>query len=186
MRRNTGKQGRKQQRPRRLARAGLRTAHQIIQDLEISESTFQRLVRAGLAAVVQGHGAAPALYDPLVVAKFVRKSDDPSEEDEDEMMSVGAGNSINLEKYRKEKAREAKRRNDLAEGRLIEMEEVHAFIDLFFGTLRTEFEAMERVHGTAVGDWARQAIARTEEAIKAKLPKPEPAVPPLTQGTLAI
>lgn len=166
------------------SRVALRTAHQLQQELEISERTFQRLVQDGLKPARPGRGSAPALYDPVIVAKFIRGATAPGDEDDEDLFS-GGSDSVWLERLRKEKAIEAKRRNEVASGRLVEIDDVLKSVDVIFTALRAEFEALERLYGAAVGDAIRQAIARAEVTMKAKLPKPA-GNGQAVQGTLAI
>jgi len=182
MRSKTPKRKKRAARP---AAGNLRTAQQLLQELDISESTFRRMVKAGLEAAQPGRGSAPALFDPVVVAKFIRQAGAALEDEDEDLMTGGSGDSVWLEKLRKEKALEAKRRNAIAEGRLVEIDEILKAVDVIFGALRAEFEALERLYGAAVGEAIRQAIVRAEATMKVKLPKPQGPIEG-SQGMLAI
>ncbi len=149
------------------SRGGLRTAKQLEKELDVSESTLARMIRDGLSPAVPSSGSAPALFDPVAVARYVRKAaaERPKAE------------AVWTETLQKERAREAKRRNDLAEGRLIAVDDVLSMVDTVFAALRTEFEAIERAHGTAVGDWIRQALARADASVRSRIPSPPAAAP---------
>jgi hypothetical protein len=88
--------------------------------------------------------------------------------DDPDLASAG-GTSKALEKYRAEKARQAKRENDVAEGRLWDAEQTRADLREMSAALRVELEAIERVHGKPVGDSIREAIERAEAALRARI-----------------
>lgn len=146
------------------------TAKQVQAELGISERTFQRMVQDGLAAVVPGKGAKPALYDPIKVALYLRQSVDETG-GEDELMSGPPGSSPWLEAYRKEKARAEKRRNDLAEQRIIDVADVQVMIDAIFDALSAELDVVCRLHGQKIGDDIRHAIARAQKKSAEVLPE---------------
>lgn len=79
------------------------------------------------------------------------------------------GTSKALEKYRAEKARQAKRENDLAEGRIVEREAMFAVADEIGRALATELEALDRVHGAVVGAALREAVVRQMQAWQGRL-----------------
>jgi len=65
-----------------------------------------------------------------------------------------------LEKYREEKFREARRRNELEEQTLIPVEEVRGVIAAATAAFRSEAEAIERSRGRDVGDEIRAMVER--------------------------
>jgi len=65
-----------------------------------------------------------------------------------------------LERYREEKVREARRRNELEEQALIPIEEVRGVIAAATSAFRSEAEAIERSRGREVGDEIRAMVER--------------------------
>jgi hypothetical protein len=65
---------------------------------------------------------------------------------------------------RRERIREAKRRNDLAEGRLVNVEELKAWTMEIAQNLRSEFEAVARAHGPEVERDIFEAVDRFDSA----------------------
>ena len=80
-------------------------------------------------------------------------------------LSAG-GTSVNLEKYRAEKARAAKRENGIAEGKLVEIAEVIRIEGEIFSALKTELEAVTRLQGPESVRLIQEAIARAEASGK--------------------
>ena len=81
-----------------------------------------------------------------------------------------------LEQYRQEKAREAKRKNDVAEGLLVDSAEIGSQLGEIGRVFREESSAIERIHGAAVGDLIRGAVDRAETSWRAAVVVPEPVV----------
>jgi hypothetical protein len=159
-RRDPGKQ-------KRAPRANLLTAVQIQEQLGISSSTFERMVRSGLQAAVPGVGSRPALYDAISVARC-RIDRTPAEEPEEWM--GGGDNSPWLEEYRKERARGEKFKNDHIQKIIMYVSEVHVLLDSVFDGLRAEFSAEERLLGPESVDRLRAAILRAQEKSLTLLP----------------
>jgi len=78
-----------------------------------------------------------------------------------------------LEAYRKEKTREARRKNAEAERVLLDAAEVARRFQAWAGMLRARFEALERAHGPQVGQALRSAIDRVESEYQAAFPPPK-------------
>jgi hypothetical protein len=94
----------------------------------------------------------------------------------DPLLAAG-GASQALEDYRREKAREAKRRNDVEEGRLVAVEEVRELNRGIMLALRAEFESLVKANPgmTAIGEEIRQAIARAEVSCQRRWAESKPA-----------
>lgn len=159
------------------------TAKQVQDQLGISERTFQRMAQDGLRPAVVGVGSKPALYDPITVAVYMRQSvDDAGSSENDGWMEGAPGSSVHLEAYRKEKAREARRKNDQAEGRIITVEDLHVMMDAIFDPLGAELGALQRAH-MILGNALLDALGRAKAKALEILPqKPEAKVEP--QGQL--
>lgn len=69
-----------------------------------------------------------------------------------------------LAEYRKEKAREAKRRNDVEEGILVAAEAVKALHLEAAAVFRRQAERLERKHGRGVGEKIQEMVAAVIEA----------------------
>jgi hypothetical protein len=83
--------------------------------------------------------------------------------DEDLLENMG-GTSQWLEAYRKEKTIEARRKNEIEAGRLVDVAEVErelAEVDRLF---REEAEALERTHGPEIGKDIRAMVERASNA----------------------
>jgi hypothetical protein len=158
------------------------TAKQIQDQLGISERTFQRMAQDGLRPSVVGVGSKPALYDPITVALYMRQSIDESGAAEgDGWMDGPAGSSPHLEAYRKEKARAEKRKNELAEKRIVDVGELHLMMDAIFESLGAELGALQRAHAM-LGNALLEALGRAKAKAIEVLP-PRPAAP-VAQGEL--
>lgn len=162
------KRGRKGGRQKRADRATLLTAVQIQQQLGISPSTFDRMVRSGLKASVAGVGSRPALYDAISVARCRVEKTTP--EDPEGGWMAGGDSSPWLEEYRKERARGEKFKNDHIQKIIMYVSEVHVVLDSVFDSLRAEFTAEERQLGPASVERLRAAIARAQEKSVTLLP----------------
>jgi hypothetical protein len=82
-----------------------------------------------------------------------------------------------LEDLRREKAREAKRRNDLAEGRLVELARVQAEASAIGTVLRVRSEAIERAFGAEVGKAVREMIDEMGRALRERVLGERPCPP---------
>ena len=170
-------------RTRNEAAPSLLTAKQVQEQLGIAERTFQRMVQDGLEAAVQGRGAKPALYDPIKVAVYLRQSvDDAGAGDGDAWMDGPPGSSPYLEAYRREKARAERRKNDLAEKRIVDVGELHVMMDAVFEALAVELTALQRAF-PLLGNALLEALERAKGKALEALP-PKPATPADHQGKL--
>lgn len=159
------------------------TAKQIQDQLGISERTFQRMAQDGLRPAVLGVGSKPALYDPITVALYMRQSIDESGASEgDGWMEGPAGSSPHLEAYRKEKARAERRKNDLAEKRIVDVGELHVMMDAIFESLGAELGALQRAH-VMLGNALLEALGRAQAKALEVLPA-KPEAPAEVQGQL--
>ena len=77
--------------------------------------------------------------------------------------SRGDGPSLTLERIRIARAEEVERDNLIANGRLIRLSDAENAMTEIAAALRTEFQAIERVHGKVVGESIRGALVRSEE-----------------------
>jgi hypothetical protein len=83
--------------------------------------------------------------------------------DEDLLENMG-GTSQWLEAYRKEKTIEARRKNEIEAGRLIDAAEIARELAELSRLFREECETLERVHGVEVGKDIRAMIERATTA----------------------
>lgn len=148
-------------RPRKRSTPGLMTRKALQAALGVPRSTWEHHVEAGLPIAKRGSGNTPHLYDPEAVRSWLAAREEPDPD-------LRGPSSPALEEYRKEKAREAKRRNDVEEGKLVDIETVRRDLATIFGAYRARLEAVERTHGPQVGDSLRAALAETEAVCKAK------------------
>jgi len=164
-------------RKKRSARAvgHLVPARRILEMLAISERTLQRMVGEGLPVAQAGRGGRASHYDPVAVQAWWKAR---QEEEDEGNLEDPAVTSPWLEKWREERHRDAKRRNDIAEGRLLQIETARGELQVIFGRLRIELEAVGRVHGPTVADAIRDAIERAEKSAEEKFPAPKPEDPP--------
>jgi hypothetical protein len=83
-----------------------------------------------------------------------------------------------LERIRAAQAARLERRNAIEQSRLIDVDILTPLFEGIFRTFGMEFEAIERIHGPAVGDGIRQALARTDKAVRAQIKELEAAAAP--------
>jgi len=139
------------------------TGAEIRRRLGIVDRTMSRWFAAGLPVVSRDHSGRNPRVKLWDLAKWLHDKDAGIDDPD---LTHGGGTSANLEKYRKEKARQAKRENDAAEGRLVEVEDVYRIQGEVFGAMGRELEAVERLHGLAVGQAIREALARAQDSGK--------------------
>ena len=129
--------------------------------LGISRRGLTRMQEAGLPVVERGRGGRPNLYDISAVLRWQRENDRDRREmsDADPLLSEGSGGSSpNLERYRFEKARAEKRKNDVEEKRLIPVEKVRDLLASIAALFRARIDALTRAHGQEVGDTLAEAV----------------------------
>jgi hypothetical protein len=123
--------------------------------------------------------SADGSYDgPRLVAWFVERGIEKARKEafvETDPLLVG-GMSPNLERYRAEKAREAKRRNDVEEQLLVPIERVQEELAGIGQALRVQLELLERAHGAAVGKALREAIDAAEASWRSRFGEPATVV----------
>lgn len=90
-------------------------------------------------------------------------------EDADPMMCGNGQGSPALEEYRREKAREAKRRNDAEEAMLIDAATVTVELRAIGATFKAEAEALARVHGPEIGAEIAEMVDRVQQAFVDRL-----------------
>lgn len=150
----------------RIGAAGDRvpvTAAQLARRLGVSVRTVRVWIREGLPVLQEAHGNRPALFDAF---EYFRWEQDRQtleraiRDEEKDPLLAGAGGmkSAALEAYRREKTREARRNNELAEGRLIETEVVAVRLAGIGQVFRAKAERLERRYGADVGEAIRKMI----------------------------
>lgn len=135
------------------------TAPVLAKGFRVSERTIRSWIREGMpvyqtSAGGRGHSA---LYDIFDVARWREKRLEVTGETDPLMRG---GSSPALEAYRREKVREAKRKNEQAEGRLIELAVVCAELGEFGRAFRTQIEILKRSHpyGQAIQEIVIKAL----------------------------
>lgn len=165
---------RKPKRRRRPVPEGLASAAELQDLYGKSERTWQRYVAQGLPVARPGKGGRPSLYSRPAVERWLQEH---AAEPEDDALLDDGQTSEALEKWRNERYREAKRKNDVAEGRLLPIEKAREELQVIFGSLRAELEAVGRAHGPGVTDAIREAVERAERATELRFPAPLPDAP---------
>ena len=133
--------------------------------LGIADRTLARWFEQGLRVVKRdGKSGRNPRVRILDLLKWVYDKDylDPD-------LASSGGTSANLEKYRAEKARQAKRENDIAEGRIVETNQMHELVDQVGRALSTEIDAIGRTNGPEVERALREAIDRAKIAWRGRL-----------------
>lgn len=141
------------------------TAKQIGDGLGVTERTVRNWLKEGLPVYQENVGPRPALYDAFAVCEWHWRRQMPKTlTEEDILFGEGAGTATDYwtTQLRKEKTRQAKRENDLAEGLLLRTEDVGAELNEIARVFRSEAEAIERTHGREVGKDVRAMIDRAE------------------------
>jgi hypothetical protein len=93
-----------------------------------------------------------------------RRADDPV----DDPLLVGSSTTSQaLEEYRRERVREARRKNDIEEGKLLPAIQVQKTLAVIAKSFRSESEALERAHGVVVGNDIRAMVDRVEKGFEA-------------------
>lgn len=158
--------------------ADLVSSRAVERELNISERTLHRYLKDGLPVVRRGRGRALSFFRMEDVRKWVAARRGAGEEDPG--LLDPEQTSPALEKWRLERFREAKRRNDIAEGKLFPIDTIREALQKVFGDLRREFEDVGRAHGPLIADEIAGAIDRAEQATTRKFPEstataPDPA-----------
>lgn len=121
----------------------------------VTERTVRNWIREGMPVHQYSIGNRPALYDVFDVVRWREKRFEATGE-EDPLMR--GGSSPALECYRAEKAIEAKRKNLIAEGLLVDSAIVSAQLAEIGRAFRTRAELLERTHGKTIGDAIREMV----------------------------
>lgn len=141
------------------------TAKQLEKLLDRAPRTIRALIRDGMPCARQGVGAMPSLFDARAVFSWLKIKDggDP--------LLNGDGKSKALEEYRREKAREAKRNNEVAEGLLVETATVGQAMKEIFAVFRDRAKVIEDLHGPEVGAAIREMVEDACGRSDAKMPE---------------
>ncbi len=135
------------------------TSKQIERRFAISARTVRNYISEGLPVAVPSAGNQPAWYDAF---EFFSWWLDRQEAKRD---GGGDGESSELKlEIDREKARRAKRQNDQAEGKLIEVAEVESQLFTIGRILREGVKAIERTHGKQVAKEVRGLLNTAEKA----------------------
>ena len=102
---------------RKTAPKGLVSTTGIVEKLKISERTLYQMIRQGLPVAVRGKGRGLSWFRLVDVEQWI-EAHRAAESDEGDFLDE-TKSSPGLEKWRGERYREAKRRNDIEEGRLL-------------------------------------------------------------------
>lgn len=154
--------------------AGLVPAKELLQRLGIAERTLHSWIAQGMPVKVHGRGGRPSFYDALdVMAWRMERQEDDTEGQAG--LFPGIGDSVALEEFRRERVRQARRENDVAEGRLVARDEVLGIVVDAFTVLRCELETLERLCGREVGDQVRGMIDRAQESWRRRMEERKPA-----------
>jgi len=105
------------------------------------------------------------LYNFIEVLNWYKKKyiNAKTTDGETDLFLVSRGNSPNLEKLRQEKVREAKRKNEIEEGLLVETAVVSAQLAEVGKTFRIKAEMIERTYGREIGNAVRKMIEETRK-----------------------
>jgi phage terminase Nu1 subunit (DNA packaging protein) len=157
---------------------GLLSTRALLEKLGFSERTLYKYCQQGLPIAKRGKGRALSFFRLSDVEEWIAEHVEGAVEkdfrDSDETSPF-------LEKYREERYRREKRLNDIAEGRLLEMDQAREELQVIFGKLRARLEAVGRAHGPAVADALKDAIDGAAQDAEEKFPAPpsiEPAAAP--------
>jgi hypothetical protein len=162
--------------------AGLYTQHEIMRGLGVTQRTITNWCRDGLPRARESKGRIPALFDVFAVCQWriehveakvrAKIEDDPL---------LGGETSPALEKYRREKWRQAKRENDVAEGLLIPVAYVLEHGGAIAGAFRQRADMAQRTYGREVGQFLAESINEAAAALE-RLARPKDAEPPKKRG----
>lgn len=151
------------------------TVVQLARRRGVSVRTVRVWIQDGLPVMQEAHGNKPALFD--VFSYFRWKEDRESldraiRDDEKDPLLAGTGGvkSAALEAYRREKTREARRNNEIAEGQLLETEVVAVRLAEIGQVFRAKAERLSRRFGADVGEAIRKMIDKAQAAWERALP----------------
>ncbi len=147
--------------------AGLYTQHEIMRGLGVTQRTITNWCRDGLPRARESKGRIPALFDVFAVCQWriehieskvrAKLEDDPL---------LGGETSPALEKYRREKWRQAKRENDVAEGLLISVAYVLEYMRVIAGAFRQRADMAQRTFGREAGQFIAETINEAAAALE--------------------
>jgi hypothetical protein len=105
-------------------------------------------------------------YDGTQLVAWFLEHDRRKRESIDGDPLLGGGDtegSVWLEEYRHQKALEAKRKNEIEEGKLVDADTLTYVFDELGRALRVDLEGFESRHGAEVGQAVREMIGRAED-----------------------
>ena len=139
-------------------------ARQLARGLGVSERTVRTWLKEGLPVYQEPSGNRAALYDVFEVLKwhYGRQMPRPQSE-EDILFGDPSSKDYWTQQYRKEKTRQIKRENEVAEGTLLRADDIAEDLVAVGQVFRSEAEAIERAHGHNVGRDVRAMIERAEK-----------------------
>lgn len=141
--------------------------------LGVTRRTVDNWRKDGLPIYRVSVGNKATLYNVWDVVKWrIEKKAPALDGGEDDPFLKGAPSPA-LEQYRREKAREAKRNNEIAEGRLCVAADIALQLTEIGRVFKIRAEAIERAHGQIVGDAIREMIDAAQEAWKKLIEKPD-------------
>ncbi len=137
------------------------TAQQISRRFGVSMRTVRNWIRQGLPVAMPGSGNQPAWYDVFVFVRWWIAREEAKRVAADESLMEGEKSRYVVD-FQRERAREAKRKNDIEEGKLVEAIEVAVQLEQIGRIFREGVETISRVHGDEIGEEVRRLIDRAE------------------------
>ena len=147
------------------------TRQQLRQGMDVSYATMALWVKEGMPVAIPSHGQIPSRHNVFEVAKWLvdrerkiaRRAVKDVRAEADPLLS--GENSPPLEKYREEKYREAKRKNDVEEGKLVYTDILDAYSQAMAATFRQKAEIALKNFEPAVADFLRETLDEAAGAI---------------------
>lgn len=140
----------------------LTTAAQIGRRFGVSSRTVRSWIREGLTPAVEGHGNRPAWFDVFGFFEWWRAREEARRATTDEGARAAA-ERIELEtEMRREKLREARRRNDVEEGRLVDCEELADHLSQIGRMFAEGVRELTGIHGEQMGEELIGLVDRVE------------------------
>ena len=140
------------------------TKQRLAEHFGVTVRAMSHWIREGMPQYRQGAGPQGTLFDMFEVAKWHEQRElERCEMDGGDPLLRG-GTSEAMELYRREKYRQAKRENELAEGRVMEKSELVLELNAVASVFRRTAEAIEKRYGAEIGGAVRRMIEDAEAA----------------------
>jgi len=149
------------------------TARVLGRGFGVTERTVRNCIKEGMPVFQESHGNRPALYDVFDVVRWrgEREKERLDLADGDPLMIGNDGKDKWLREYRREKTREARRKNEIAEGLLVDTGVITTQLLQMAYTFRSRAEAIERDHGSEVGASVRDMIDEAQSSCERIFPQ---------------